>query len=127
MGQPVFSSPVPQLVSDIQPENVDQGNLTTSNIVSTGHAESVEDMDDCLPDKGDVATTPPPPPPDPSADQNLPLPPVPPAADPNKSNMNVKIPQDEGKVDTSCNSDGALSDLNGKFYKVDKELFVLVK
>ena len=38
--------------------------------------------------------------------------------------MNVETAQEK---DTSCNSDGAQSDSNGKFYKVNKELFVSVK
>ena len=77
MGQPVFPSPVPQLVPESQSENVDQGMLNFTNIVSTGHAEAVQNVDNCPPDIGDVATTiPPPPPPDSLANQNIPLPPV---------------------------------------------------
>ena len=111
ISQPVFPSPVPQLVSDSQPVNEDQGNLTTGNIVSTDHVESIQNVEDCPPDKGNVTT----PPPDPSADHSPPLPPAPLVADPNKSDVNIETPQDEGKVDISCNSDEALSDSSGKF------------
>ena len=123
MGQPVFPSPVAQLMLENEPENIEQGN--SLNIVSTGPTKEVLNVNVCPPALGDASSiTLPLPPPDPQVNLNTPQPPVPPVADPTKSTDNVETGQE---MDKSGNIDGSQSDSSGKFYKVNKELFVTVK
>ena len=131
MGQPVFPSPVAQLMLDNEkePEYTEQG--ISKNIVSTSPAGDVSNRNICPPVTNDVPLTTLPqlpsnlqvdttiaPPPTP------PMPPVPPVVRPTKSTHKVEIGQE---TMNSANTDGSQSDSSGKFYKVDKELFVAVK
>ena len=131
MGQPVFPSPVAQLVleNENELEYIKQGN--SQNIVSTSPAKDVSNRNFSPPVVNDAPLTMPPLlPSDPQVDTNIapppipPMPPVPPVVGPTKSTDNVEIGQE---TENSVNVDGSQSDSSGKFYKVDKELFVTVK
>ena len=137
MGQPVFPSPIPQLVPVNQPDSVNQEIPTSSELVTTGRVEPLLNLNDGQLDKSDGGTTtppplppdtpmptPPPPPPDTSTSEGILLPAVPPVTDPANSCVNPEALRED--INSNNGDGGTDSDSSGRYYKVNKELFVTV-